>query len=299
MNASLRLVALLVLVSSAVACGGSGKSTSDGGKDAASEASVEVGPETGTDAKVESIPDAGVDVATDAASDVAHDAAADMAADTASDTALDAASDVAHDAPSETSDAGADVNPACSTIPTTATRTVHLRITADNECDVYVNGALTGTTTSWPSPVTMDVSLFVHPGRVNVIAVEARNTSSQGGPDRGIIGQLEDLTDGGSKVVVLTDATWRSWKTAASGWQGVLFDDSGWDLATVVGAHGDAPWGALLGTSNAKWLWTAPVPASTSDKPDQETGYFRKRFFFGFDGEVSATPGCPLVPPNQ
>jgi hypothetical protein len=279
MNASLRLVCLLVLVSSAVACGSSGKSNADGGKDAATDTSVEVGPETRSDA--------GVDVAPDAASDLVPDAASDLALD------------MALDAPSETIDAAADVNPACATIPTTATRTVHLRITADNECDVYVNGALTGTTTSWPSPVTMDVSLFVHPGRVNVIAVEARNTSSQGGTDRGVIGQLEDLTDGGSKVVVLTDATWRSWKTAVSGWQGVLFDDSGWDMATVVGAHGDSPWGALLGTSNAKWLWTEPVPASTSDKPDLETGYFRKRFFFGFDGEVSATPGCPLVAPNQ
>jgi hypothetical protein len=295
MNASLRLVSLLVLVSSAVACGSSGKSTADAGRDAALEASVEasveapveVGPETSSDAAVESVPEAGAEVAADTAHDAPVDAASDAPVDAASDGALDSA------------DAATDVNPACATIPTTATRTVHLRITADNECDVYVNGALTGTTTSWPSPVTMDVSLFVHPGRVNVIAVEARNTSSQGGPDRGIIGQLEDLTDGGSKVVIVTDATWRSWKTAVSGWQGVLFDDSGWDMATVVGAHGDSPWGALLGTSNAKWLWTAPVPASTSDKPDAETGYFRKRFFFGFDGEVSPTPGCPLVPPNQ
>jgi hypothetical protein len=70
-------------------------------------------------------------------------------------------------------------------------------------------------------------------------------------------------------------------------------------MATVVGTNGDSPWGALLGTSNAKWLWTAPIPVSTADKPNLETGYFRKRFFFGFDGEVSATPGCPLVPPNQ
>jgi hypothetical protein len=286
MNAWLRLVCLLVLVSSAAACGGGGKATADGGEDAASDTSVEVGPEAGSDAAVDSATDAGAEVGSDAL-------------DAASDAASDLAVDAALDAPSETTDAAVDVNPACSTIPTTATRTVHLRITADNECDVYVNGALTGTTTSWPSPVTMDVSLFVHPGRVNVIAVEARNTSSQGGTDRGVIGQLEDLSDGGSKVVVLTDATWRSWKTAVSGWQGVLFDDSGWDMATVVGAHGDSPWGALLGTSSAKWLWTAPVAASTSDKPDLETGYFRKRFFFGFDGEVSATPGCPLVAPNQ
>ncbi|HVZ71438.1 MAG TPA: hypothetical protein VHJ20_03605 [Polyangia bacterium] len=283
MSSSLRLFVSFVLIASVGACGSSGKPTTDGGNDAAPEASVEVGPEASPDAAVESVPDASVDVPADAATDALTDAAPDAAAD----------------APSDVVDAAAEVNPACSTIATDATRTVHLRITADNECDVYVNGSLTGTTTSWPSPVTMDVSLFIHPGRVNVIAVEGRNTSSQGGPDRGIIGELDDLTDGGSKVVIITDATWRSSKTVASGWQGVLFDDSAWDMATVVGAHGDAPWGALLGASDAKWLWTAPIPTSTADKPDLETGYFRKRFFFGFDGEVSATPGCPLVAPNQ
>lgn len=273
MNPSLRLILLVVSVGGVVGCGSS-KSSVDGGKDASPEAAVEVRPEVKPDT-----------ASADTAAEVAPDAPADTAPD-ASDALADVAGDVA------------EVHPACLTIPTSATRTVHLRITADNECDVYVNGALTGTTTSWPSPVTMDVSLFVHPGRVNAIAVEARNTSSQGGLDRAIIGQLEDLTDGGNQVIVLTDATWRSSKVTQSGWQGVLFDDSAWEQATVVGNHGDPPWSALLGTSNAKWLWTAPIPASTADKPNAETGYFRKRFFFGVDGEVTAEPGCPLVPPG-
>jgi hypothetical protein len=122
--------------------------------------------------------------------------------------------------------------------------------------------------------------------------------SSQGGADRGIIGTLEDLSDGGSKVVIVTDASWRSAKTAPAGWRELGFDDSAWDMATVVGNHGDAPWGALLGSSAAKWLWTAPIPDSTADKPNAETGYFRKRFYFSIDGEVSATPGCPPVAPE-
>jgi hypothetical protein len=252
--------------------------------------------------------DAGSDVRADGKPDVkldaTPDATPDLAADLAPDTAADAGTDVAPDATSDAADGGdagdatAEVDPACATIPVNATRTVHLRITADNECDVFVNGQLAGSTTNWGSPVTLDVSLFLHPGRVNVIGVVARNTSSQGGPDRGIIGQLDDLADAGAKVVIVTDDTWKTSKVEASGWPALLFDDSAWANATVVGAHGDAPWGALLGTSTAKWLWSAPIPASTNDKPNLETAYFRKTFYFGTDGTTLASkPACPAIAP--
>jgi hypothetical protein len=244
------------------------------------------------DAGSETQPDTGVEVGGQ------PDVAPDLAPDTA--TSPDVAPDAGADAADTGTDATAEVDPACAEIPTNATRTVHLRITADNECDVFVNGAAAGSTTSWPSPVTLDVSLFIHPGRVNVIAVVARNTSSQGGVDRGIIGELDDLADAGAKVVILTDDTWKTSKVEASGWPALLFDDSGWANATVVGNHGDSPWGALLGTSNAKWLWSAPVPASTNDKPNLETAYFRKKFYFGTDGStIASTPGCPVVLPND
>jgi hypothetical protein len=201
--------------------------------------------------------------------------------------------------PDAAADVGPEVDPACATIPQDATRTVHLRITADNECDVFVNGADVGVTTNWQSPVTLDVSLYLYPGRINVIAVMGRNTSSQAGNDRGIIGELDDLTDGGSKVVLVTDKTWRSSKVERSGWPATLYDDSGWDQATEIASHGDAPWGPLLGTSTAKWLWTAPVPADVPPaKPDAETGFFRRAFYFGTDGTtLQDQPACPLVSP--
>jgi hypothetical protein len=40
------------------------------------------------------------------------------------------------------------------------------------------------------------------------------------------------------------------------------------------------------------------APDSTSDKPNAETAYFRKRFYFSVDGEVVSTPGCPAVMPE-
>jgi hypothetical protein len=42
------------------------------------------------------------------------------------------------------------------------------------------------------------------------------------------------------------------------------------------------------------------VPASTNDKPNAETAYFRKKFYFGTDGStIASTPGCPVVAQND
>ena len=176
-----------------------------------------------------------------------------------------------------------------------ATRTVHLRITSDNECEVFVNGTSVGTTTNWGSPVTIDVSLFIHPGRENVVAVRGTNTSSQGGNDRGILGELDDLADGGMTPVLVTDASWRVAKDVGTGneWVNLGYDDSAWPFATAIAKNGDSPWGALLGNSTASWIWSGAVPVSTADKPNLETAYVRRRFFFGFDGSVANQPACP------
>jgi len=148
--------------------------------------------------------------------------------------------------------------------------------------------------------VTIDVSLYVHPGRKNVIAVRGTNTSSQGGNDRGIIGELTVDADGGVAPLVVTNASWRSAKTVpdvdagGSNWTAVDFDDSEWSAATEIASNGDGPWGAVFGTSAAKWIWSATVPADTADKPNLETAYARRTFYFSLDGAtIGAAPACP------
>jgi hypothetical protein len=242
----------------------------------------------------------------DAASDVptgGSDAGADRA-DSGGDTPAETGgADVPVDTGSDvgsTPDVAADVPAACRTIPMTATLTSHLKITADNECEVFVNGTSVGMTTNWGAAVTIDVSLYVHPGRKNVIAVRGTNTSSQGGNDRGIIGELTVDADGGVAPLVVTNASWRTAKTVpdvdagGSNWTAVDYDDSAWSAATEIASNGDGPWGAVFGTSVAKWIWSATVPASTADKPDLETAYARRTFYFSLDGTtIGGTPACP------
>ncbi len=242
--------------------------------------------------------DAASDVPTggsDAGADRA-DTGGDVPAETGgADVPVDTGSDVA-----STPDVSADVPAACRTISMTATLTSHLKITADNECEVFVNGTSVGMTTNWGAAVTIDVSLYVHPGRKNVIAVRGTNTSSQGGNDRGIIGELTVDADGGVAPLVVTNASWRSAKTVpdvdagGSNWTAVDFDDSEWSAATEIASNGDGPWGAVFGTSVAKWIWSATVPVDTADKPNLETAYARRTFYFSLDGTtIGATPACP------
>lgn len=189
---------------------------------------------------------------------------------------------------------GSTYDPACDEIESDATITAHLRITADNECEVFVNGSSVGTTSNWGAAVTIDVSLFLYPGKLNVVAVEGTNTSSQGGNDRGIIGALTVDGESGPEELVVTNASWLVSDTEQTGWTSLEFDDSDWALATEVANDGDSPWGAVLGSSTAKWIWWTPIPVAVEDKPNLETTYARKSFFFSVDGKtLSDDASCP------
>lgn len=184
-------------------------------------------------------------------------------------------------------------DPRCPTVSPSATLTSHLKLTADNECDVYVNGQAVGQTTNWGSAVTIDVSLYVHPGRKNVVAVVGRNTSSQNGNDRGIIGELTTTVASTTSLLLVTDRNWRVTQTPGTDWFGLAYDDGAWIAATEVANSGDSPWGAIMGTgSTAKWIWFAPIPESTSAKPNLEATYARRTFYFDFAGQLTDAPLC-------
>jgi hypothetical protein len=171
-----------------------------------------------------------------------------------------------------------------------------VRTSGDDNWEMYVNGELVKTFDGlWSEPQTDAVKLLRHPSKKNVVAVRASNVVKVDGLDRMIIVDLGFDAGGGEKHLV-TDATWlRSPGGLETNWFAVDFAEANWTAATAVGAHGDPPWGAILGTSTAKFLWSyhsGMVDQAT--KPDAETVWFRRSFYLDAAGAPQSTPGSCL-----
>jgi hypothetical protein len=200
-------------------------------------------------------------------------------------------------------DAALAVDAATCSVPLDATVSATMTITADDHFKLYVNGAtIDETARIWSSVQTYTVNLFRHPSRKNVIAIEGINTAKIDGFDRGIVADLvlsnaapeAGSADGGAPARIVTDATWKVSTALASGWNGVTFDDAAWGTATAQGANGMAPWGPVLGSSNAQWIWSFASNGSAASKATTETVFVRKSFYLTRDLAVSATPSaCP------
>jgi hypothetical protein len=93
---------------------------------------------------------------------------------------------------------------------------------------------------------------------------------------------------------VISDATFRFATTLAAGWFDVAFQDAAWSPAIDEGPHGMAPWGAVLGTSSARWIWSFDANTPAAQKDAQETVYLRKTFYLDLAGAPTGAPGaCP------
>lgn len=171
-----------------------------------------------------------------------------------------------------------------------------VRTSGDDNFELYVNGELVKSFAGlWTDPQTDEVKLLRHPSKKNVIAVRGSNVVKVDGLDRMIIIDLSFDAGGGEKHVV-TDETWpRSPGGLETNWFAVDFAEANWTAATVVGAHGDAPWGAILGTSTAKFLWSYHSGmGDQAAKPDAETVFFRRSFYLDLGGAPQSTPAaCP------
>jgi hypothetical protein len=171
-----------------------------------------------------------------------------------------------------------------------------IRTSGDDNFELYVNGELVKSFTGlWSEPQTDEVKLLRHPSKKNVIAVRGTNVAKVDGLDRMIIVDLTFDAGGGEKHVV-TDESWlRGPGGLETNWFAIDFAEANWTAATVVGNHGDAPWGSLFGTSGAKFIWSyhsGMVDQTT--KPDAETVWFRRSFYVDLAGAPAVTPAsCP------
>lgn len=202
----------------------------------------------------------------------------------------DAGKDVAPAPDTGTPDTGVptpDAGPPCG-VALDATVQATLRLTADNERKVYVNGALVDDVAyAWSDPRSYEVTLFRHPKKQNVIAIEGINTSSQGGYDRGILAVLTSAADAGVAFSLVTDASWKMNPALVTDWFAPTTSDAAWPAAFDQAPNGTSPWGTIVDIPlTAKWIWTYDS-STASTKLDGEHVYARRTFYVAVDGSLA------------
>lgn len=114
--------------------------------------------------------------------------------------------------------------------------------TVVEKLELYIDGAQVS---DLPNANTWTAADAVRlPGSASLIAIK-------GETDGGVRGLLA------SGAFATTDGSWKCTNIFYNGWAGEDYDDSFWPAATVIGAHGDSPWGTISGISDdAQWIWT-------------------------------------------
>jgi hypothetical protein len=119
-----------------------------------------------------------------------------------------------------------------------------LRITADDACEVFLNGTRVGASPGWTRVDRFSVEKLLRPGE-NVLAVRAQNMPAPTKNPAGLIAHLAVTLVDGKQVSVVSDGSWRAEKLALPQWEQAGFDDTGWQPAAVVAPYGGGPWARL------------------------------------------------------
>lgn len=119
-------------------------------------------------------------------------------------------------------------------------KTAIIKITADNEFVLFVNGLKIGESKDWGKPQVFDLKKALMPGR-NLLAVESVNLDGKYGLIAGLVATLDD----GKTVELRTDKSWLSSLASGKGWEQPGFEGAGWKPAVEIGNPGDNPWSAV------------------------------------------------------
>ena len=125
-------------------------------------------------------------------------------------------------------------------------RAAELRVTADDACEVYLNGARLGAQETWQRTAVFAVGGLLNTG-ANLLAVRAENRPAPTKNPAGLIARLAVTLDDGKQVAVVSNGSWRAEKQARPQWEQAAFDDSAWKPVAVVAAFGGGPWGKIAG----------------------------------------------------
>lgn len=111
-----------------------------------------------------------------------------------------------------------------------------LRLTADNEYTVWLDGTKLGEAADWTVIGRYDVTRLLTPGP-HVLAVETLNWDGPCGLTAGLRAELP-----GGVFTLASDRTWRTSLTPADGWLKPDFDDRAWTPARELHDVGGGPW---------------------------------------------------------
>jgi len=115
-----------------------------------------------------------------------------------------------------------------------------LRITADNEYILYLDGRELGRDAEWRHIYEYDITPLLKPGK-HVLAVDAYNSSREAGL---MFGLRVGLTEG-PVVEVKSDASWLVVPEGVADWEKKAAPAESWRNATVLAEFGGGPWGKL------------------------------------------------------
>jgi alpha-L-rhamnosidase len=120
------------------------------------------------------------------------------------------------------------------------TRAIEI-IGADNNAQIFVNGANVASGSNPNLPAVKDVTGLLHSG-ANLIAVRAVHARA----DRpaGLIGVIRVEFASGEPLIIQTDNQWRVSAKPEDGWEKPEYLDAAWQAAKELGDYGMAPWGA-------------------------------------------------------
>lgn len=143
--------------------------------------------------------------------------------------------------------------------------TVNLKISVDNNDEVFINGKYLGKSNVWENVTSYSVEL--NEDKI-VIAVK--------GTDNELWAALIAEIQINGEIYVSND-TWKVSNEHQAGWYETDFIDSDWVDATEYGDYGVSPWGNLkfFDNASAKWIWTEGVTRKDSNDQNDDIVYFR------------------------
>ncbi|KAG5653242.1 hypothetical protein H0H81_001499 [Sphagnurus paluster] len=139
-------------------------------------------------------------------------------------------------------------------------------LTVDDGFDLYVNGALIGSSPNqldvWRSAQRFTVPLIGLSSTSTLFAIKATNLPdvTNGGPSpAGLLAAIQITYTDGTSTTLSSDSTWKVNKNIPVGFELPSTDDSSWSSATAIGKFGVAPWGTQVSISDSLGEHPAPL----------------------------------------